>query len=201
MRFMTPVAIAALSVAAPAAAQTGQLAQISAHLRGITTMTADFVQTDRNGKAVSGTLSLRQPGRIRFEYQKGVPLLIVGDGNWLTMIDYSVRQVSRWPVGGSPLSVLIDPSKDVARFAHVVPSPVPGLLMLEGRDPKHPEFGTISIAFAKGAGPAGLSLQGWTVLDAQNARSTVRLTNQRYGTPISDKLFRWSDPRPKGPQK
>lgn len=192
----------ALALAAPAAAQTaGTLDQVSAHLRGISTMTADFVQTDRSGKAVAGTLTLRQPGRIRFQYEKGVPLLIVGDGTALTMIDYSVRQVSRWPVGGSPLSVLIDPSKDVARFAHVVPSPVPGLLMLEGRDPKHPEFGTISIAFAKGAGPAGLSLQGWTVLDAQNARSTVRLTNQRYGMPISDKLFRWSDPRPKGPQK
>ena len=201
MRFITPIAIATLSFAAPAIAQTGELAQISAHLRGITTLTADFVQTDRNGKAVSGKLSLRQPGRVRFEYQKGVPLLIVGDGNWLTMIDYSVRQVSRWPVGGSPLSVLIDPKKDIARFARLVPSPMPGVLMIEGRDPKHPEFGTISIAFAKGSGPNGLSLQGWTVLDAQNGRSTVRLTNQHYGAPVSDKAFRWNDPRPKGPQK
>jgi len=192
----------ALALAAPAAAQTaGTLDQVSAHLRGISTMTADFVQTDRSGKAVAGTLTLRQPGRIRFQYEKGVPLLIVGDGTALTMIDYSVRQVSRWPVGNSPLSVLIDPRKDMSRFARITTSAIPGMVMVEARDPKHPEFGTITIAFAKGGGPGGLTLAGWTVLDAQNGRSTVRLSNQRFGVPISDRAFKWDDPRPKGPGK
>ena len=198
--FILPI-IAAVSIAAPAAAAEPTLDQIQAHLRGITTMTADFVQTDKAGKAVTGKLSLRQPGRIRFQYEKGVPLLVVGDGNWLTMIDYSVRQVSRWPVGGSPLSVLIDPKRDIARYVKPVPSPMPGMMMVEGRDPKHPEFGTITIVFAKGSGPAGLALQGWTVLDAQNGRSTVRLSNQAYGAPISDRTFKWDDPRPRGPGK
>lgn len=191
----------AMALAAPAAAQTGSLAEVSAHLRGITTMTADFVQTDRNGKSLSGKLSLRQPGRIRFEYQKGVPLLIVGDGSALTMIDYKVRQVSRWPVGNSPLSVLIDPRKDMGRFARIVPSSVPGTVQVEARDPKHPEFGTITIAFVRGNGPWGLKLAGWTVLDAQNGRSTVRLSNHAFGVPISDKTFKWDDPRPRGPRK
>lgn len=189
----------AIVIAAPARAQTASLATISAHLRGISTMTADFVQTDREGKIMTGALSLRQPGKIRFQYRKGIPLLIVGDGSALWMIDYSVRQVSRWPVGNSPLSVLIDPRKDMSRFARIVPSAVPGTIMVEARDPKHPEFGTITIAFARGDGPGGLALQGWTVLDAQNGRSTVRLTNQRFGVPISDRTFKWNDPRPKGP--
>lgn len=192
---------AAIVIAAPAFAQNGSLADVQAHLRGISTMTADFVQTDRKGKALSGKLSLRQPGKVRFQYQPGVPLLIVGDGNALTMIDYSVKQVSRWPVGNSPLSVLINPNKDMSRFARVIPSPTPGTIQVEARDPKHPEFGTITILFARGGGPGGLSLAGWTVLDAQNGRSTVRLSNQRYGAPISDKTFKWDDPRPKGPRK
>lgn len=195
---LIPVAIA---IAAPAIAETRPLAEVAAHLRGISTMTADFVQTDRNGKALSGTLSLKQPGRIRFQYQKGVPLLIVGDGNALTMIDYSVRQVSRWPIGDSPLSVLIDPRKDMSRFARIVPSAIAGTILVEARDPKHAEFGTITIAFSEGGGPGRLTLQGWSVLDAQNGRSTVRLTNQRYGVAISDRTFKWDDPRPKGPQK
>lgn len=195
------IIIAAPAAAAEVAAPSGTLAQVQAHMRAIDTMTADFVQTDRAGKSVTGTLSLKQPGRIRFQYEKGVPLLIVGDGNALTMIDYSVRQVSRWPVGNSPLSVLTNPSKDMSRFARVVPAPMPGMILVEARDPKHPEFGTITIAFAKGNGPGGLSLQGWTVLDAQSGRSNVRLTNQRYGVPISDKAFKWDDPRPKGPRQ
>lgn len=195
------VPVAYLMATPVMAAETASLAEVAAHLRGISTMTADFVQTDRSGKTVTGKLSLKQPGRIRFEYQKGVPLLIVGDGKALTMIDYKVRQVSRWPVGNSPLSVLIDPRKDMSRFARPVPSAMPGTVMIEARDPKHPEFGTISVIFARGGGPGGLSLLGWTVLDAQNGRSTVRLTNQRYGAPISDKAFKWDDPRPKGPRK
>ena len=43
-------------------------------------MTADFTQTDRNGQTLTGKLTLSSPGKIRFQYQKDVPLLIVGDG-------------------------------------------------------------------------------------------------------------------------
>ncbi len=199
--FLASLIASAIVIAGPVNAQSASLATVSAHLRGITTMTADFIQTDRSGKSLIGTLSLRQPGKIRFQYRQGVPLLIVGDGSALWMIDYSVRQVSRWPVGNSPLSVLIDPRKDMSRFARLVPSAMPGMIMVEARDPKHPEFGTITIGFARGSGPGGLALQGWTVLDAQNGRSTVRLSNQRFGMPLSDRTFQWDDPRPKGPRK
>jgi len=201
MRALFAPLIAAVIAATPAAAESSSLAEVSAHLRAVTTMTADFVQTDQKGKTVSGKLSLKQPGRVRFQYQKGVPLLIVGDGSALWMIDYSVRQVSRWPVRDSPLSVLIDPRKDMSRFARIIASPQPGTVAVEARDPKHPEFGTITIAFARGPGPAGLILHGWTVADAQNGRSIVRLSNQRYGELISDRAFNWDDPRPKGTPK
>jgi hypothetical protein len=98
--------------------------------------------------------------------------------------------------------VLLDPSKDLSRFARVVPGNDGGPLLVEGRDPKHPEFGTITIAFSKApSAPGGLMLQGWTVLDAQNNRSTVRLANQRFNVPVSDQTFRWSDPRPQGPKR
>ncbi|ARS28472.1 cell envelope biogenesis protein LolA [Sphingomonas sp. KC8] len=201
-----PVAAAAIvgatPVAAPAMAQAaGPLAQVSQHLRAVNTMTASFSQTDRNGKTINGTLTLKRPGRIRFEYQKGVPLLVVGDGKALTMIDYQVKQVSRWPIGDSPLSVLLDPSKDLSKFAKVVPGGDPRLLIVQARDPKRPEFGTISIAFAKSpAAPGGLMLRGWTIVDAQNNRSTIQLSNQAFNVAVSDKAFRWNDPRPRNPR-
>jgi outer membrane lipoprotein-sorting protein len=198
--FAAPLMAGSIAVA-PVLAAPSQLAQVSAHLRAVDTMTADFTQTDRAGKSIGGQLTMKRPGKIRFQYQKGVPLLVVGDGRALTMIDYQVRQVSRWPIGSSPLSVLLDPSKDIGRFARVLPSTDPGILLVQGKDPKHPEFGTITIAFAKSASaPAGLRLEGWTVLDAQNNRSTVRLANQRFNVPVSDKAFRWRDPRPQTPR-
>ena len=192
-----PVA-AALAMPSVATAQTAPLAQVSQHLRSVASMTADFVQTDRTGKSLTGQLSLKRPGKVRFQYQKGVPLLIVGDGKALTMIDYQVKQVSRWPIGDSPLAVLLDPSKDLSRFAKLVPSGDPNLILVAARDPKHPEFGTTTIAFFRTPGaPGGLMLQGWSVLDAQNNRSSVRLSNQRFNVAIADNTFRWVDPRPR----
>jgi alcohol dehydrogenase YqhD (iron-dependent ADH family) len=32
-------------------------------------------------------------------------------------------------------------------------------------------------------------------LDSQNNRTTIRLSNQRFGVPVSDNTFRWNDPR------
>lgn len=193
--------IAALAAPLLIAAAPSPLDDVTQHLRGVTTMSADFVQTDRAGRSVTGTLLLKRPGKIRFQYEKGVPLLVVGDGNSLTMIDYSVRQVSRWPIGDSPLSVLMNPKADIARFGRVLPSTEPGLLLVEARDPKRPQFGTITIAFSRVAGaPGGLRLDGWTVLDAQANRTSVRLSNHRLNAAIADEAFRWRDPRPKGPR-
>jgi len=189
--------LAAAMIAAPAFAQTGELARVQAHLRAVTTMTADFAQTDRNGHTLTGTVVLKQPGKIRFQYQKDVPLLIVGDGKALTFIDYKVNQVQRWKVGDSPLALLLDPSKDISRYAHAAQGAPDGRIVIEGRDPKHPEFGTITIGFVQKAGaPGGLVLAGWSVLDAQGNRTTTVLSDQRFGVPVSDQTFTWRDPRP-----
>jgi len=197
---IAPVALA-LPIAVPALAQATQydLTTVNASIRAVTTMTADFTQTDRNGQNLTGQLTIKQPGKIRFQYQKGVPLLIVGDGKALTMIDYEVRQVQRWPIGNSPLGALLDPSKDLSKFGKVVPTGDPTILSVEARDPKHPEYGTITMIFKRDAGsPAGLQLYGWVALDSQNNRTAVRLTNQRYGAAVADSTFRWTDPRPRG---
>ena len=183
-------------LAAPAQAQSPDIALVQRHLRALTTMTADFAQTDRNGKTLSGVLTLKQPGRIRFQYEKGVPLLIVADGGALTFIDYSVKQVQRWPVKNSPLGVLLDPSRDIGRYARLSPGTDPRLLSIEASDPRHPEYGRITLVFARdGGGPAGLALQGWVALDSQNNRTTVRLSGQRFGVNVGNNMFTWNDPR------
>ena len=121
------------------------------------------------------------------------------NGKALTVIDYEVRQVQRWPIGNSPLGALIDPSKDLSKFGKVIPTDDPSILSVQARDPKRPEFGTITMIFKRdAASPAGLQLYGWVALDSQNNRTAVRLTNQRYGAPVEDSAFRWTDPRPRG---
>lgn len=196
-------ALAALVVCVPSApqpalaqAQTGPLDQAVAALRGISTMRADFIQTDRNGQRVSGVLTLKRPGRIRFQYQQGVPLLIVSDGKALTMIDYEVRQVQRWPIGNSPLGALLDPNRDVARYGTLQPTADPNVISIEVRDRGHPEYGVITLVFVrKASAPGGLELVNWVALDSQNKRTTIRLSNHEYGIAVPDNTFRWNDPR------
>lgn len=207
-RIVAPLALVLAAAAplvvptAPVAAQQqdqSDLAKVNAYIRSVTTLTADFSQTDRNGQTLTGKLTLKQPGKIRFQYQKGVPLLIVSDGKALTMIDYEVRQVQRWPIGNSPLGALLDPSKDLSKYGKLVPTGDPTVLSVEARDPKRPEYGTITMIFKRNAsGPAGLQLYGWVMLDSQNNRTAVRFSNQVYGAPVADSAFRWTDPRPRG---
>jgi len=196
---MIRYAFALAAVTAPAvlpAQATGDLAAVQRHLQSIETMTADFTQTDRNGKVLTGTFTLKRPGKLRFQYEKGVPILIVADGGALNFIDYSVRQVQRWSIKNSPMGVLLDPGRDITRYAHLVQTGNDRVVSVEANDPKHPEYGRITLIFARsGAAPAGLMLQGWVQLDTQNNRTTVRLSNQRFGVPVSDGTFKWNDPR------
>ena len=201
MRFATlallsaPLVAAALAPAPVVAQAAAPLSQVSAHLKAVETMTANFSQTNRRGQTLNGTLTMKRPGKIRFQYQKGVPLLVVGDGKALTMIDYQVKQVQRWPIGNSPLSVLLNPNKNLNGIARVTQNDG-RVLAIAARDPKRPEFGTITMAFAKiPSAPAGLMLQGWTMLDAQNNRTTVKLSNQRFNVPVAESAFRYQDPR------
>ncbi|MCB5425537.1 outer membrane lipoprotein carrier protein LolA [Altererythrobacter sp. CC-YST694] len=187
----------ALAPAIPATAATdARLDQAVGALRAISTLKANFIQTDRNGQRVKGVLSLKQPGRIRFEYEKGVNLLIVGNGSSLTMIDYDVAQVQRWPIKNSPLGALLDPKRDVAKFGKVQPTSSPDVISIEVKDPGKPEYGVITLIFVKKPGaPGGLELVSWVALDSQNQRTTVRLADHRYGLAIPDSTFKWRDPR------
>ena len=72
--------------------------------------------------------------------------------------------------------------------------------MVEARDPRRREFGTITLAFARvPSAPRGLILQGWNMVDAQNNRTAVRLSAQRFNQPVADSLFTWRDPRRREP--
>jgi outer membrane lipoprotein-sorting protein len=188
---------AALIAPAPLAAQaSGDLVQAVAALRGISTMRADFVQIDRKGGQLRGVMTLKRPGRIRFQYEKGVPYLIVADGSALTFVDYQVRQVQRWPIKNSPLGALFDPQRDVAKFGKLVPVDSPNLVSVEVRDKGHPEYGVITLVFIrKPSAPGGLELSSWAALDAQNSRTRVNLSNQQYGVAVPDNTFRYNDPR------
>jgi len=184
------------AIAAPAIANQGDLERAAGALRAVATMQADFSQTDRQGQTATGVMTLKRPGKIRFEYEKSVPLLVVSNGRSLYLVDYEVKQVQRWPIKNSPLGVLLDPNRDIKRYGKLIPTGNPDVVSIEVRDPKRPEFGRITMVFIRNVtAPGGLQLTNWVALDAQNNRTTVRLRNHRYGVAVSDSAFKFNDPR------
>ena len=94
---------------------------------------------------------------------------------------------------------LLDPSRDVARYGKLVPTGNPGVVSIEVRDPKRPEYGRITLIFMRdGSAPGGMELVSWVALDSQNKRTTIRLSNQRYGMAVADSTFTYRDPRRTG---
>jgi outer membrane lipoprotein-sorting protein len=182
----------------PAQAQSSsdKLDQVVAALRGISTMRASFTQTDRQGNVARGVMTLKRPGKIRFDYGKNADLLVVSNGSSLYMIDYEVDQVQRWPIKNSPLGALLDPNRDVKKYGKLIQTGNSNVISVEVRDPKKPEFGTITMIFMRNSSaPGGWQLANWVALDAQNHRTTVRLSNHRYGVAVAESTFQFKDPR------
>jgi len=192
-RMLLPTALVAAVPAA--AADSPDMARLSSHIRSVQTMTADFVQTDARGRSAAGTLQLKRPGKVRFAYGSG-DLLLVANGKTLTFIDYQVGQKSTWPLGRTPLGVLLSDSPNLKGRAQVVPSTDSRVVSVRARDPA--QYGSINLVFLRnGSAPGGLQLYGWTAIDAQNRRTTVKLSNVRYNVGVPESAFTYAEPKKK----
>jgi outer membrane lipoprotein-sorting protein len=193
-RALMPAAL--VIVAVPAAAdESADMAKLKAHIAGVHTMTANFQQIDSRGHAATGKMQLERPGKVRFEYGSG-DLLLVANGKTLTLIDYQVGQKSSWPLGRTPLGVLLSNSPDLKGRAQVVPSSNPNVVSVRARDPS--QYGSLTLVFLRsGSAPGGLQLYGWTAIDGQNRRTTVKLSDVRYNGAVPDSAFSYAEPKKK----
>ena len=198
-RVLAPIAAMAMLAAPAVGATNPDLAQVETHLAASQSMTANFVQTDSRNRSLRGTVQIKRPGRIRFEYGGGANSLLVSNGKTLTFVDYEVGQKSSWPINKSPLSVLLSGNPDLQRIARIVPTKDARVVLVRARDARRPEFGTILLGFVRNpAAPGGLLLEGWTVIDAQNKRTTIKLDGQRYNVAVAENAFVFAEPKKRG---
>ena len=186
-------AVVVLAVPA-AAADSADLARLKAHIGGVRTMTADFVQTDARGRSAAGTMQLKRPGKVRFQYGS-CDLLIVADGSRLYFLDYQVGQKSAYPLSKTPLGPLLSGSPDFNGKAEVLPSDNPRVVVARA---KNSSYGQLTLAFLRnGSAPGGLQMYGWTAIDPQGHRTTVKLSNVRYNVAIPESAFTFTPPKKK----
>jgi outer membrane lipoprotein-sorting protein len=199
MRFTTNLAralvpAAVIAAAAPAAAaQSPDLARLRAHISSVQTMTANFTQIDARGRSASGKMLLKRPGKVRFQYGSG-DLLLVADGRNLYVLDYQVGQKSSLPLSRTPLGVLLSGSPDLKGRAQVMPSSDPRIVTVRARDPA--QYGSVTLVFMRSpSAPGGLTLYGWTAIDGQNRRTTVKLSDVRYNVAVPESSFTFREPK------
>jgi outer membrane lipoprotein-sorting protein len=190
-RALVPVTV---MIAVPAsAAESPDLARLKSFISSVQTMTAKFTQTDSKGRTDTGTLELKRPGKVRFAYSGG-DLLLVADGKRLTFLDYSVGQKSSWPLSKTPLGPLLSASPDFNGKAEILPSNDSRVVVARARNTS--QYGQLTLAFLRNASaPGGLQLYGWTAVDPQGHRTTVKLSDVRYNVAVPDSAFTYAEPR------
>lgn len=194
-KFARALLTATIVAAAPAtAAESPDLAKLKAFISSVHTMTANFVQTDSRGRSAAGTLEMQRPGHVRFQYGSG-DLLLVADGSRLYFLDYQVGQKSSWPLDKTPLGPLLSGSPDFEGKAQVLPNSDSRILVARARNTS---YGQLTLAFLRDpSGPGGLTLYGWTAIDPQGHRTTVKLSNVRYNVPVPESAFTFTEPKKK----
>lgn len=169
---------AALLFASPAAqalteAEEQTVQQAQDWLQSVETLSARFVQFGGGGQA-DGTMLLKRPGLIRFNYSPPARVLLVSDGVFVSFVDYEVGQVSQWPLSQTPLSYLVPEQLDLMAEADIDQvRRTGGQVSFRLRDPENPEQGTITLEFAE----QPYRLTGWRVVDAQGQETAVALAD------------------------
>lgn len=191
------------------AQQRADLDRVNTYLNRIDQIQAGFLQLAPDGAVSRGNFMLDRPGRMRFEYFPPEDLLIVADGTWVAVKEGGAPAIERYPIGATPLSLLLSEKVDLGKDAQIVSVRRDGgLLRITLRDSKEPEKGEITLTFADRGGPAesigpgvGLELRQWIVVDAQGLSTEIGLSDVQPAAKFDPKLFILNDPAPGGQNK
>lgn len=167
--------------------EKADLKRVSDYLNSIKTVQGRFTQITADGRSVQGTFYLRKPGRIRFEYDKPNPILIVADGSSVAVSNSQLKTTDRYPLINSPLRLLLSESINLAVDQRIVDlKKEAGLLSFTARETAGPARGSITLMFADSG---GLELRQWEVVDAQGLRTTIVLNEVRQDSNIPSQMF------------
>ena len=179
-----------------------RLEAVERYLNSVTTLRARFVQQAPDGSVSRGIFHLERPGRVRFEFEEAIPILIVSDGRILNMVDYELGQVTKWPIKDTPLALLVADEIVLGKNVTLVssgPGELANMISITARNPKKPEQGTMTLIFsaepATGGGLPEMTLRAWQVIDAQGGLTTVTLAQMEVNLVLDAALWKFKDPR------
>ncbi len=166
------MALASPALAARSPENDELIARAIAYLDGLTSVESRFTQSDAKGREAAGTLWLARPGRARFQYDPPSGYLITCDGKTITVSDSRLKNLQRFPLNSTPLSVFLADHIRLDRGAHVTRvDRSTGGFSVTARDSRGLAQGEITLYFTDDP----MRLTGWVVIDAEARMTRVTL--------------------------
>jgi outer membrane lipoprotein-sorting protein len=182
--FKTIIAAVCIGVASVASADKLPLNDISNYLNALKTASGDFTQINDDGTISTGTIYIKRPGRMRFEYDDAI--VIANKGAVVIIDKKSNQRPETYPLNRTPLSLILARNVNLNQAEMVVGHDYDGTAtVVKAQDPQNPEYGNIELKFTGNP----VELRQWVVNDAQGGRSTVILGALTKGGRIANRLF------------
>jgi len=163
------------------------LESLSEYLTNLKFLKADFLQLNADGSESSGSILMKRPGRMRFEYDKPDNTLVLVAAGALAIFDpKGDQEPMTYPVRNNPISLLLNSEIDLINsgiVSNYTETSEEAVLVI--RDPKTPESGSVELFFS-GAQP---KLKKFTVKNENGTSTSIVLENIEYPKNINDTLF------------
>jgi outer membrane lipoprotein-sorting protein len=167
------------------------IGRIESYLNELSTLRARFIQTSSDGTIAEGTVRLKRPGRMLFEYDPPIPITIVSNGRTLLYFDAELKQTTYLPLWETPLWFLVKDEIDISKSDLTILNVEhgAGVLRIEVTDREQPQLGTIALDFTDNP----VQLRRWRVRDAQGTITQVSLVNPQFGIEMDSDVFDYSN--------
>lgn len=183
-----PAIAAPAEASAPltAAERSKILKEASKALASVKTARGKFEQYSPDGSYSTGQFAMSRPGKVRFDYDDPVPLLLVSDGVTVALQDSDLETTDRVPLAKTPLSLLLSDKLDFEKQAEVIDVRRAGdKTNITLRDKSGEMEGTLTVILAS----ADNSLAGWRTVDGNGGRTSVLLNSVETGAKLNPRLF------------
>ena len=182
-----PLFVAFLTTGSISKADPYYLANISQYLQNLKILKADFSQTNPDDTISSGTILIKRPGRMRFEYNKPDKTLVLVSAGALAIFDpKGDEEPITYPIKNNPISLILKGEVDLLNSEIVKKYKVSvEKAVLTLRDPKKPERGNLELVFS-GTKPA---LEKFTIKNENGSSTSISLKDIEYPKKLNETLF------------
>ena len=163
------------------------LANVSHYLTNLKFLKADFSQINADGTISSGTILIKRPGRMRFEYYRPDKTLVLVSAGALAIFDPKGDDAPiTYPIKNNPISLILKGELDLLNSGILENYKMStGQAVVKIRDPEKPEHGSVELVFT-GAKP---ELEKFTVQNENGLSTSITLEDIEYPEKINDTLF------------